>query len=289
MKVAIIGGSGKMGQWFARFLTREGKEVTLVGRNQARMEAAGKKLKLPVTTDMAAVSQADVILISVPINHFEPVVKEFSRHTNPDQIIVDITSVKGLPVEVMHRHIKKGQLLGAHPVFGPGARSVANQNFVLTPTNVREAALAEKVKGYLETRGAKVQLMTPQEHDNMMAIILGLAHYIAIVSADTLLGFDGLKQMEAISGITFRVLLTLVESVLSEDPELYASLQMSLPDLPRIQQRFQADAATWAGMVKNKNRQQFITQMKALKSKLEANNPDFGKSYNNMYKIAEER
>ncbi|GAI64600.1 unnamed protein product, partial [marine sediment metagenome] len=31
--------------------------------------------------------------------------------------------------------------------------------------------------------------------------------------------------------ITYKVLLTLVESVLSEDPELYASLQMNLPNI----------------------------------------------------------
>lgn len=287
MKVAIIGGSGKMGRWFARFLTTEGKEVTLIGRNKARLEEARRQLNVSVTTNMEDVKQADAILISVPIDHFQETVKKLSPYTQPEQYILDITSVKVLPIEAMHRYIKRGQVLGTHPVFGPGARSPANQNFVLTPTSVPENRLALKVKSYLESRGARVQLMTPPEHDNMMAIILGLAHFIAIASADSLINFERLKEMEAIGGITYKVLLTLVESVISEDPALYASLQMNLPRLPEFQKRFQQSCQDWAELVKQKDRQQFIRKMKAIRQKLEANNPDFGKAYDNMYKIAE--
>ena len=187
----------------------------------------------------------------------------------------------------MHKHIKAGLTLGTHPVFGPGAKSIANQNFILTPTNERETTLAQKIRGYLETRGAKVALMTPKEHDEMMAVILGLSHFIAIVSADTLVSFDRLKQMEAISGITYKVLLTLVESVISEDPELYAYLQMSLPNMMKIEKLFQQRVKTWAGLVEKKDKQEFVKRMNALRSSFEEGNPDFGKAYENMYKIVE--
>jgi prephenate dehydrogenase len=287
MKVAIIGGSGKMGRWFARFLLKEGKDVLLVGRSKAKLEEARRQLNVSITTDIEDVKLADVVLISVPVDHFEETVKRLSPHTQSDQTILDITSVKVLPIEAMHRYIKRGQVLGTHPVFGPGARSLTNQNFVLTPTDEQENRLAEKVKSYLETKGARVCLMTPREHDDMMAIILGLAHFIAITSADSLINFERLKEMEAIGGITYKVLLTLVESVISEDPELYASLQMNLPGLPDFQERFQQSCREWAELVKQKDRQQFIRRMKAIREKLESNNPDFGKSYDNMYKIAD--
>jgi prephenate dehydrogenase len=287
MKVAIIGGSGKMGRWFARFLLKEGKDVLLVGRSKAKLEEARRQLNVSITTDIEDVKLADVVLISVPVDHFEDTVKRLSPHTQSDQAILDITSVKVLPVEAMHRYIKRGQVLGTHPVFGPGARSLSNQNFVLTPTDEQENRLAEKVRSYLETKGARVCLMTPREHDDMMAVILGLSHFIAIASADSLINFERLKEMEAIGGITYKVLLTLVESVISEDPELYASLQMNLPGLPDFQERFQQSCRDWAELVKQKDRQQFIRRMKGIREKLELNNPDFGKSYDNMYKIAE--
>jgi prephenate dehydrogenase len=287
MKVAIIGGSGKMGRWFARFLLDEGREVVLIGRSKVKLAEAGHQLGAAVTTDIEAVKDAGVILVSVPVDHFEEVVQKLSPHTNSKQVILDVTSVKELPVAAMHRHIKRGWVLGTHPVFGPGARGVANHNFVLTPTNDDESALAEKVKSYLEARKARVHIMTPQEHDDMMAVILGLAHYIAIVSADSLANFQRLKEMEAIGGITYKVLLTLVESVISEDAGLYASLQMSLPGLPQIQKGFQRSCRDWAELVEKKDRAEFARRMEAIRSKLEANNPDFGKAYDNMYKIAQ--
>ncbi len=286
MRVAIIGGSGKMGRWFANFLVKEGKEVIITGRNERKLLEAKRQLGVKTTTNnVEAVKGADTILLSVPIDNFEEVVKQVSPYIRPEQVIIDIASIKVFPVETMHKHIKAGLTLGTHPVFGPGAKGIANQNFALTPTNERERTLAQKIRKYLETRGAKVTLMTPQEHDEIMAVVLGLAHFIAIVSADTLLSFDRLKQMEAISGITYKVLLTLVESVISEDPELYASLQMSLPNMMEIEKLFQRRVKTWADLVENKDKQKFIERMSALKSRFEKVNPDFGKAYENMYKI----
>ena len=288
MRVAIIGGSGKMGRWFANFLLKEGNEVIITGRNERKLLAAKRQLGVEATTNnVEAVKSADTILLSVPIDNFEEVVEQISPYLRPEQVIIDITSIKVFPVETMHKHIKAGLVLGTHPVFGPGARSIANQNFVLTPTNERERTLAQKVRGYLEARGAKVVLMTPQEHDEMMAVILGLSHFIAIASADTLVSFDRLKQMEAISGITYKVLLTLVESVISEAPELYASLQMNLPNMMEIEKLFQKRVKTWAGLVKKKDKQEFVKRMSALRSRFEKSNPDFGKAYENMYKIVE--
>jgi len=276
-----------MGRWFTSFLLKDGKEVIITGRNQKKLLEAKQQLSVEVATNIEAVKSADVVLLSVPIDSFEEVVKQISPYTHSGQVIADITSIKVMPVEVMHKYIKTGLILGTHPVFGPGARDVASQNFVLTPTNDDERALAQKVKEYLEARGARVTMMTPHEHDEMMAVVLGLAHFISIVSADTLASFDKSSLMRAVGGTTYRVLLTLVESVISEDPELYASLQMSLPNMAEIEELFQRSSKTWADLVKDKDRQGFVKRMTALKDRLEKDNPDFGKAYQSMYKIME--
>ena len=178
-------------------------------------------------------------------------------------------------------------MLGTHPIFGPGAKSLSNQNFVLTPTSEKETALAQKVKQYLEERGATATLMSPEEHDEMMAVVLGLSHFIAIATADSLLSFDKFKQMKEISGTTYKLLLTLVESVVSEDAELYASLQMSLPKMAETEELFQRSLKTWADLVKNQDRREFVKRMNALKSKLEKVDPEFGRAYENMYQLIE--
>ena len=286
-KIAIIGGSGKMGRWFAQFLRKEGHEVIITGRNEKKLLEAKRQIGVEIASNEEAVGWADAVVLSVPIDSFAEVVEQIAPYTRPEQLIFDVTSVKVLPVEAMHQHIKKGLVLGTHPVFGPGARSLASHNFVLTPTDEKETALAQKVRQYLETKGAKVAIMTPQEHDEMMSVILGLSHFIAIASADTLLSFDKLEQMKAIGGITYKALLTLVESVLSEDPELYASIQMNLPRVVEAEGLFQSKVKAWSERVKNRDRHEFIQRMTALREKLEKSSPDFGKAYENMYKLAD--
>ena len=286
MKVAIIGGSGKMGRWFARHLLAEGDEVVISGRTESKVMEARRELGVDTASSVEAVKDADVILLSVPIETFEDIVVELAPHIQPEQVVVDVTSVKVMPVAAMHRHLKTRLVLGTHPLFGPGAKGITGQNFVLTPTNNEERTLAEKVRDYLETRGARVSLMTPEEHDDKMAVILGLSHFIAVVAADTLISSNKVAQPTALGGITYKVLLTLVESVISENPELYASIQMNLPGVAEIEALFQEKAAEWAEMVRKKDRGAFIRQMKTLKSRLEKNNPEFGKAYENMYRLA---
>jgi prephenate dehydrogenase len=287
MKVAIIGGSGKMGQWFTRQLLQEGEEVVITGRNQEKLRATGKKLGAPIATNIEAVKQANVVIISVPLDTLETVVKGIAPYTRDEQVFLDVTSLKTTPVEIMHRYIRKGTILGTHPVFGPGAKSASNQNFVLTPTNEEEVLVAAKTRQYLEERGANVSIMSPLEHDQMMSVVLGLAHFIAIVSADTLLSFEKFQEMKKIGGTTFKVLYTLMESVISEDPELYASLQMSFPNIKEIEGLFQTRTKLWAEMVKNGDKQGFVKRMNSLREKLEKTDPSFHHAYENMYRITE--
>ena len=287
MKIAIIGGSGKMGRWFTDFLVKEGMEVIITGRNQAKLQAAGQQLGVEVAGNIDAVKQADVILTSVPIDDFEESIQQIAPHIRPEQVVIDITSIKESPVEMMHKHIKRGQMLGVHPMFGPGARDITNQNFILTPTNEEENALARKVRGYLETRGARVTLVTPRQHDEMMSVVLGLAHFIALVSADTLLSLNKATALRAVSGSTYKLLLTLAESVIAEDPEFCAALQMKLPDRDKVNRLLQSRLAEWSDIVANRDRQKFTQKMKALRHGFEKDDPELAKAYENMYKLIE--
>jgi len=277
-----------MGRWLADFLLKDGKAVVITGRDEEKLLAVGHQLGInAISNNVEAVKGAHYVLLSVPIESFEDVAKQLSPHIQPGQVVIDITSTKVFPVEIMHKHIKTGSVLGTHPLFGPGARGIINQNFVLTPTSDEEATLAQKIKNYLEAKGARVALMTPQEHDETMSLVLGLSHFIAIVSADTLLSAGKLQPMETVGSTTYKVLLTLVESVLSEDPELYASIQMSLPKVTEFERLFQSRAKEWADLVFSKDRQEFVRRMKALKDNLDKVAPDFVKAYDNIYRIVE--
>jgi prephenate dehydrogenase len=80
----------------------------------------------------------------------------------------------------------------------------------------------------------------------------------------------------------------MIQSVLSEDPELYATLQTTLPKVTEFETLFQSKTKEWSDLVERKDRQEFIRRMKALKDKLGKVYPRSGKAYENMYRIVEE-
>jgi prephenate dehydrogenase len=287
MKIAIIGGAGRMGGWLARQLQVEGHEVILSDKDKNQLLDLQEELKVGIAVNSEAVKAAEAVIISVNIDAFEEVVKEIAPAVSPGQIVMDITSIKEFPVKTLQKYLPQAAILGTHPLFGPGAQNLASQNFVLTPTTEKEQMLAGKVQNYLQQRGARVTLMTPRKHDEMMSVVLGLSHFIAIVAADTLMKIGKLPQMKAIGGSTYRVLSTLVESVVTEDPELYATLQMKLPYAEEMEELFQMQAEKWSELVRNKDKAGFVKEMTALKYKYASHNDNFGQAYENMYKIME--
>ncbi len=287
LRISIIGGAGKMGQWFARLFANEGLEVAISDTRFKELREGKIILAGELMTNARAISRADVVLISVPIDSFEETVEEMSRHVQSGQIVIDISSIKVRPIELMHKYIAKGLVLGVHPMFGPGAVDLVNKNIILTPTNDKEKDLAQHVETHLNRKGARVSQMSPDEHDELMAIILGLPSFIAIISADTLLSLNKMQKTKNISGSTYKLLLMLTESVVTKDADLYASLQMTLPNIAEIENLFLSKAASWVDMVKNRDKQKLIAKLHGLENDFKKENPNYDDAYENMYKVIE--
>jgi len=181
MKVAIIGGTGKMGRWFTKFFLEEADQVVISGRNKEKLAKMKSEFGVEVGDNLNAVKSADRVLISVPIDNFETVIKEIHSHVRPNQVIMDICSVKEFPVKMMHKYIKTGVTLGTHPLFGPNVESIQNQNFVITPTSNEEERFANDFKKWLEERHVNVSVMSPKKHDELMSVVLGLPHFIGVL------------------------------------------------------------------------------------------------------------
>jgi prephenate dehydrogenase len=284
VKTAVL-GAGKMGVWFVNFCRENGEEVILADRKQNKLSRLGKELGVETADFVTAVQHSDNVMICVAIDAFEEVVKQIAPVVREVQTIVDICSVKEQPVKIMHQHIKKGLVLGTHPVFGPGSKSVKHKAYILTPTNVKERKFAETYKGWLEKVGARVFIMSPKKHDELMSVVLGLPHFVGLVACDTLLAQKDFLETKKVAGTTYRLLFTLAEATALETPDLYASLQTSLPAMGKIEAQFIAKAEEWLSLVKRKDSKAIVEKMAKLKAKLVKADSEFEKSYMTMYKM----
>jgi len=282
MKTAII-GAGEMGRWFTRFFLEEGDSVIVSSRSKEKLLQIRDEFGVKIADNVNAVKNADRVLICVPIENFEDVVKEIHSYIQPNQVVMDICSIKKIPVKIMHKYIKTGITLGTHPIFGPGVKSIKNQNFVLTPINDKEKRFAKNFRNWLEERGANVFIMSPKKHDELMSVVLGLPHFLGLVVCDTLMNYPDFLETKKVAGASYKMLLTLAEAVASEEADFYTSLQMNLPEIEKIEGLFLEKSREWLDLVKRKNRSAFANKMEVVKTKLMKVNPDYAKSYKVMH------
>jgi prephenate dehydrogenase len=286
MKTAII-GAGRMGVWFAKFCKENGEKVILSGRNKEKLAKLGKELSVETANFLDAVKEADNVIICVSIDAFEEIVKKIGPSVREGQTIVDICSIKEQPVNIMHKYLGKALVLGTHPVFGPGSPSIKNKAYILTPTNAQEEAFAEKYRKWLEKVGARVFIMSPKKHDELMSVVLGFPHFLGLVACDTLLEQVNYSETKKVAGTTYRMLFILAEATAMENPELFSSLQFSLPEMEKLEKLVIEKACEWLNLIKQKNPEAVAAKMDLLKSKLRKASRDHEKSYEIMYRMLE--
>jgi prephenate dehydrogenase len=276
-----------MGVWFVKFCKENGEEVILADRKKEKLVVLGRELEVETADFVEAIKKADNVMICVSINAFEDVVKKIAPFVREGQPVIDICSVKERPVEIMHQYLGKAVTLGTHPVFGPGSKGVEHKAYILTPTNAKEQAFAEKYKKWLEQVGARVFMMSPKKHDELMSVVLGLPHFVGLVACDTLLEQAEFTETKKVAGTTYNMLLTLAEATALETPDLFATLQTSLPQLGKMEDRFIAKAEEWLSLVKQKDTAALVRKLEQLKAKLVQADRDYEKAYAKMYQMLE--
>jgi prephenate dehydrogenase len=206
--IGIIGGTGGIGRWFASFFQKEGYTVHVSG------ERIG--LRPP---EMAAA--CPVVIVSVPIGVTQAVIGEVGPHMKQDSLLMDLTSLKAAPVQAM-LDAAASEVIGLHPLFGPGVQSLEGQNVVLCPA--RGERWIPWVREVLGNRGANLIETTPERHDEVMAVVQALNHLDTIVLGLAIRRSGIAREvLESFSTPLFRGKLAMIDKVFSR-PELHAEI-----------------------------------------------------------------
>ena len=215
IEIGIIGGTGGMGRWFARFFEKDGNTIHVSGRKSG-MSAA----------EMARTCQ--MVIVSVPIRVTGTVINTVGPYMREDTLLMDLTSLKREAVAAMLES-SVSEVIGCHPLFGPQVESMAGQNVVLCPA--RGNRWLPWLKGILGKNGASIVEATPEKHDRMMAIVQGLNHFNTIAMGMVLnkTGVD-MSELLQFSTPNFRTKMEVLERVFCQNPGLYAEIVTMNPD-----------------------------------------------------------
>jgi cyclohexadieny/prephenate dehydrogenase len=147
-----------------------------------------------VETNAAAVEGADLVIICIPVGQSGAVAREIAPHLAPGATVSDVGSVKASVLNDMAPHIPAGvHFVPAHPIAGTEnsgpdagfAELFVNRWCILTPPQNADAQAVERLAMFWRALGAKVDTMTAEHHDLVLAVTSHLPHLIAYTIVGT--------------------------------------------------------------------------------------------------------
>jgi len=197
--VAFI-GVGLIGGSMARAIKKNAicNKIIGYGRRKSELE---KALSLGVideiqTSIVDAISDADLVVLALPIGGFEDVFRECVGNLKKDVVITDVGSAKQIVFDSAIKIFGKipEELVPAHPIAGTEKSGVeasfdslfCNRCTIVTPDDCTSKEAIEKVTQLWERIGAEVVLMDSKHHDLVLAATSHLPHVLAFSLVDTL-------------------------------------------------------------------------------------------------------
>jgi chorismate mutase / prephenate dehydrogenase len=216
----VIGGAGKMGGWFVQFLLSQGFAVQVADPNGAAPGVAVIEdwRKLP---DLNAF---DFIVVATPLGASGAILSELALR-KPAGIVFDLGSLKS-PLRGGLNALKAAgvKVTSLHPMFGPSTQLLSGRHVIFIDMGCADALAA--ARALFQPTMAEQVVMSLDEHDRLIAYVLGLSHALNIAFFTALAeSGEAAPKLSRMSSTTFDAQLDVATNVSEESPELYYEIQ----------------------------------------------------------------
>ncbi len=214
----VIGGAGKMGRWFVDFLGSQGYRVHVSDPAGAPegAEAVDDWRQQPLNYDL--------IVVATPLKIADRVLKELATR-KPLATIFDIGSLK-TPLRLGIAALREAgcKVTSVHPMFGPDTELLSGRHVIFIDAGSPEAL--EAAQGLFASTMAERVVMSLDEHDRLIAYVLGLSHALNIAFFTALADSgEAAPRLAKLSSTTFDAQIDVASKVAQESPELYFEIQ----------------------------------------------------------------
>ena len=235
--VAVIGGHGGMGNLFANLFKDLGQEVLIADPDTT-------------LTPVEAAKAGDVVLVSVPMGATTQLIEEIGPHVREDSLFSDLTSIKTGPIAAMCA-ASKSDVIGLHPMFGPGVHTLQEQRVVFVEGRLREnSPWPDWLRTCLLARGFSLLDSTAENHDRSMAIVQVLTHFSTEVLGLAMArsGVPVAQTLEFASPV-YLIELVMTARHFCQSAELYGEIHLANPNGKEIVRAFSESLQSWRDAV----------------------------------------
>jgi chorismate mutase/prephenate dehydrogenase len=217
-RAVVIGGCGKMGAWFTRFLSSQGYAVSIAD------PSAPEGMTDAVADWHTLELDHDLIVVAAPIQATANILEALAEE-RPTGLILDIGSLKTPLRAGLQRLADAGcRITSIHPMFGPDTRLLSGRHVIFCDVGNAEA-LDEARELFSPTMAERID-MSLDEHDRLIAYVLGLSHALNLAFF-TALSESGelVPRLKHMSSTTFDAQLKVASLVAHDSPHLYFEIQ----------------------------------------------------------------
>lgn len=214
----VVGGGGKMGRWFTDFLNSQGYVVTVADPFNPVEEYAC----VDAWTD--AGGNFAVTVVAAPLQESAQILEQMAERGH-DGLIFDVGSLKTPLIPALRKLAASGaEVTSVHPMFGPDTDLLSDKHVVFLDAGSASAkAAAQTLFASTMARQTEMQL---EEHDRLIAYVLGLSHALNIAFFSVLASSgESVPRLSDISSTTFDAQLEVASRVAAENPKLYFEIQ----------------------------------------------------------------
>jgi len=217
-RALVIGGAGKMGGWFTSFLASQGFTVEVA--DPAHAAQGVRRVDDWRHTDL----KQDFIVLATPLGITDAILRDLALR-RPPGVIFDVGSLKSpLRAGLMALKSHGCRVTSVHPMFGPDTELLSGRHVVFVDLG-HEAALASARELFAHTMAEHV-VMSLDEHDRLIAYVLGLSHALNIAFFTALAeSGEAAPKLARMSSTTFDAQLEVASRVAQDSPELYYEIQ----------------------------------------------------------------
>ena len=262
-KITILGAGGKMGKWFSNYFLEKGYDVIVY---DSEAEIKGKSF-IKATSLVGAVLNTDYVMLCTPTRRTPEIIRLIAKEMKRGSYIIEISSQKTKTATSLAKIPSKVSPICIHPMFGPGAKKMENQNIISVPIKDAKNELAVAKSLF---PGANFVTIDVIEHDKKIAVILGLTHLINLVFANVISKEDKISLTEKMSGTTFKAQKILAESILTESPDLIETI-ISNPEIRRSAEEFWKDLGRILTYIQEAKSEQIIEYITNCQKELSKN------------------
>jgi len=172
----------------------------------------------------SVVDDYDLVVVAVPLRPSNAILQRLAE-LKPRGLIFDIGSLKSPMRDGLNALAEAGcKVCSVHPMFGPDEIGLSGRHILFVDVGNGEAT-AEARALFAHTAAECVDLSL-EEHDEVMAWVLGLSHLVNIAFASALAeSGEAVPLLRQISSSTFNAQLKVAAQVVSENPHLYYEIQ----------------------------------------------------------------